>query len=469
MKKVIYIALALGSLTTVLDSCRDSALEPTLAQDKTLEGNVNTVSDLRNLLNGAYNRMSQYEYYGRNYIIYGEVRSDNAFSSAATNRFVQTAEMKLNNTDNDPTDTWMRLFSTLAPVNIVINANRSVVSGNAATINHYVGEAYAIRAMIHFDALKLYGQQDVTGQGGMNALGVPYVTTFGTVGIPSRESAQVVYNKIQADLDTALSLMSASLNNTSSHYMTTNAVKALKARVALHFKDYVVAAQYAKEVIDSGSYSVASSSAFASTFNTDSTNNQIFSIANSVNDNVGNNSLANIYQGSYGDVQFLKDLYDKYEATDVRKSLLTSSGTNRYRMSKYVDAAYVGSYDIPVIRYEEVVLIYAEARLLGYSDSTNALTYLNQIASNRGASSYTSATLDNILLERRKEFAGEGFRFYDLVRTGRNLPLVDDNLQTYGQGRNRDQPVPYGSYNLAFPIPLGELRANPNLRQNYNY
>jgi ragB/susD domain protein len=440
-----------------------------LAQDKTLEGNVNTVSDLRNLLNGAYNRMSQYEYYGRNYIIYGEVRSDNAFSSAATNRFVQTAEMKLNNTDNDPTDTWMRLFSTLAPVNIVINANRSAVSGNAATINHYVGEAYAIRAMIHFDALKLYGQQDVTGQGGMNALGVPYVTTFGTVGIPSRESAQVVYNKIQADLDTALSLMSASLNNTSSHYMTTNAVKALKARVALHFKDYVVAAQYAKEVIDSGSYSVASSSAFASTFNTDSTNNQIFSIANSVNDNIGNNSLANIYQGRYGDVQFLKDLYDKYEATDVRKSLLTSSGTNRYRMSKYVDAAYVGSYDIPVIRYEEVVLIYAEARLLGYSDSTNALTYLNQIASNRGASSYTSATLDNILLERRKEFAGEGFRFYDLVRTGRNLPLVDDNLQTYGQGRNRDQPVPYGSYNLAFPIPLGELRANPNMRQNYNY
>ena len=469
MKKVIYIALALGSLTTVLDSCRDSALEPTLAQDKTLEGNVNTVSDLRNLLNGAYNRMSQYEYYGRNYIIYGEVRSDNAFSSAATNRFVQTAEMKLNNTDNDPTDTWMRLFSTLAPVNIVINANRSAVSGNAATINHYVGEAYAIRAMIHFDALKLYGQQDVTGQGGMNALGVPYVTTFGTVGIPSRESVQVVYNKIQADLDTALSLMSASLNNTSSHYMTTNAVKALKARVALHFKDYVVAAQYAKEVIDSGSYSVASSSAFASTFNTDSTNNQIFSIANSVNDNVGNNSLANIYQGSYGDVQFLKDLYDKYEATDVRKSLLTSSGTNRYRMSKYVDAAYVGSYDIPVIRYEEVVLIYAEARLLGYSDSTNALTYLNQIASNRGASSYTSATLDNILLERRKEFAGEGFRFYDLVRTGRNLPLVDDNLQTYGQGQNKDQPVLYGSYNLAFPIPLGELRANPNLRQNYNY
>ena len=469
MKKVIYIALVLGSLATVLDSCRDSALEPTLAQDKTLEGNVNTVSDLRNLLNGAYNRMSQYEYYGRNYIIYGEVRSDNAFSSAATNRFVQTAEMKLNNTDNDPTDTWMRLFSTLAPVNIVINANRSAVSGDAATINHYVGEAYAIRAMIHFDALKLYGQQDVTGQGGMNALGVPYVTTFGTVGIPSRESAQVVYNKIQADLDTALSLMSASLNNTSSHYMTTNAVKALKARVALHFKDYVVAAQYAKEVIDSGSYSVASSSAFASTFNTDSTNNQIFSIANSVNDNIGNNSLANIYQGRYGDVQFLKDLYDKYEATDVRKSLLTSSGTNRYRMSKYVDAAYVGSYDIPVIRYEEVVLIYAEASLLGYSDSTNALAYLNQIASNRGASSYTSATLDNILLERRKEFAGEGFRFYDLVRTGRNLPLVDDNLQTYGQGQNKDQPVLYGSYNLAFPIPLGELRANPNMRQNYNY
>ena len=469
MKKIVYIALALGSLITVLDSCRDSALEPTLAQDKKLEGNVNTVSDLRNLLNGAYNRMSQYEYYGRNYIVYGDVRSDNAFSSAATNRFVQTSELKLNNTDNDPTETWMRLFNALAPANIVINANRSAISGDISKINHYIGEAYAIRAMIHFDALKLYGQQDVTGQGGMNALGVPYVTTFGTAENPSRESAQVVYNRIQADLDTALSLMSTSLDDTSSHYMTTNAVKALKARVALHFKDYVVADQYAREVINSGNYRVATSFEFASTFNTDSTNNQIFSIANSINDNIGNNSLANIYQGSYGDVQFLKDLYDQYESTDVRKSLLTSSGTNRYRMSKYVDATYTGSYDIPVIRYEEVVLIYAESRLLGYGDSTTALTYLNQIASNRGATTYTSATLDNILLERRKEFAGEGFRFYDLVRTGRNLPLVDDNLQTYGQGGHRNQPVPYGSYKLAFPIPLGELRANPNMRQNYNY
>lgn len=469
MKKIVYIALALGSLITVLDSCRDSALEPTLAQDKKLEGNVNTVSDLRNLLNGAYNRMSQYEYYGRNYIVYGDVRSDNAFSSAATNRFVQTSEMKLNNTDNDPTETWMRLFNALAPANIVINANRSAISGDTSKINHYIGEAYAIRAMIHFDALKLYGQQDVTGQGGMNALGVPYVTTFGTAENPSRESAQVVYNRIQADLDTALSLMSTSLDDTSSHYMTTNAVKALKARVALHFKDYVVADQYAREVINSGNYRVATSFEFASTFNTDSTNNQIFSIANSVNDNIGNNSLANIYQGSYGDVEFLKDLYDQYESTDVRKSLLTSSGTNRYRMSKYVDATYTGSYDIPVIRYEEVVLIYAESRLLGYGDSTTALTYLNQIASNRGATTYTSATLDNILLERRKEFAGEGFRFYDLVRTERNLPLVDGNLQTYGQGGHRNQPVPYGSYKLAFPIPLGELRANPNMRQNYNY
>ena len=134
MKKIVYIALALGSLTTVLDSCRDSALEPTLAQDKKLEGNVNTVSDLRNLLNGAYNRMSQYEYYGRNYIVYGDVRSDNAFSSAATNRFVQTSELKLNNTDNDPTETWMRLFNALAPANIVINANRSAISGDQRLI-----------------------------------------------------------------------------------------------------------------------------------------------------------------------------------------------------------------------------------------------------------------------------------------------------------------------------------------------
>ena len=58
---------------------------------------------------------------------------------------------------------------------------------------------------------------------------------------------------------------------------------------------------------------------FAKTFTTDNTKNQIFSIANNDSDNTGNNSLGNIYFGTYGDVVMLNDLYSKYETGDVRK------------------------------------------------------------------------------------------------------------------------------------------------------
>ena len=60
-------------------------------------------------------------------------------------------------------------------------------------------------------------------------------------------------------------------------------------------------------------------------------------------------------------------------------------------------------------------LIYAEAMLWG-GDAATALTYLNNIPAIRGlgAGHYTAATLDNILLERQKEFYFEGLRYDDL-------------------------------------------------------
>ena len=108
-----------------------------------------------------------------------------------------------------------------------------------------------------------------------------------------------------------------------------------------------------------------------------------------------------------------------------------------------------------------MVLTYAEA-LFRLGDTANALAQLNLIPAKRGAAAYTSATLENILLERRKEFAGEGFRFYDIARNKQDMPLVDDALQTYGT-------VTYGSYKYSFPIPDDEMGANGNMKQNQGY
>lgn len=108
------------------------------------------------------------------------------------------------------------------------------------------------------------------------------------------------------------------------------------------------------------------------------------------------------------------------------------------------------------------MLTYAEA-LARTGDSNNALVYINEIAKNRGVSVYTSLKVEDILKERRKELAFEGFRFDDLVRTGRGIPFVDKLRQGFKES------IKPGDYRLAFPIPNIELATNPNMKQNKGY
>lgn len=456
MKKVIYTLFSIALLAT---GCTD--LDPTLEQDKILGESINSVEDVRSVLNSAYNRMSSRDYYGRDVIIFGEVRSDNAYSDANSNRFVTVAKMDMNRTDAYASDTWTQINKTIVSTNVVINADRAKITGDVTTLNHYLGEAYAIRALAHFDLLKLYGQQYQESDR-TKALGVPYTKVFGKAIYPARETVQRTYELIMEDLNAAISNLSASKDDASAHYITTFAAYALKARIALFFEDWATARDAAKYVIDhKGSrLDIAAPDDFAKTFTTDNTKNQIFSIANNDSDNTGVNSLGNIYFGSYGDVVMLNDLYSKYETGDVRRALFSEVKAGKtYRMRKQTDI--IGAQDIPIIRYEEVVLTYAEA-LFRLGDTANALAQLNLIPAKRRATAYTSATLENILLERRKEFAGEGFRFYDIARNKQDMPLVDDALQTYGT-------VTYGSYKYSFPIPDAEMGANGNMVQNKGY
>ena len=141
MKKVIYTLFSTALLAT---SCAD--LDPTLEQDKELGGSINSVEDVRSVLNSAYNHMSSREYYGRDVIIFGEVRSDNAYSDANSNRFVTVAKMAMTKTENDPSTAWKRINQTIVSTNVVINADRAKITGDVTTLNHNLVEAYAILA-----------------------------------------------------------------------------------------------------------------------------------------------------------------------------------------------------------------------------------------------------------------------------------------------------------------------------------
>jgi len=475
--KNIYKYLLIFASSALIVSCGESDLEPTLALDKDLDSGITSDADLGFVLNSAYDRMSVTGYYGRNSIIMGDVRTDNAYSNMNSGRFADS-DMDYSSNGAGP---WSSIYRVIAITNIVINADASALTGDPAKIAHIQGQAHALRALAHFDLLQDYGQHFITGQGGADALGVPYVKTYKDPAYlePARATVASNIGDIAADLTTGISLMSDSYN-TSTSYMTKAGAYAVLARAALYAGSvdpslYATADSAAKWVIANSGATPVGASGFVSSYVTDNASNSIFELAFSGTDSRGINGIAYILRGtSYGDVRILTgdganpDLLDIYDTDDVRGGSDMIGTAQGYPTMLGKFPTMNGEDNVTIFRIEEMHLIAAETSLRA-GNAADALTYLNNIPAIRGlgAGYYASATMDNILLERRKEFAFEGLRFYDLSRMGMDMPLIDSFKQL-----NDDltgTPPTYGSYRYAYPIALAERNANPNMVQNYGY
>ncbi len=462
MKKIVYTLITISLLAGIISSCSKESLDPTLAQAKAVEGSINSVEDVKGLLYGAYNRITTTSYLGRDYIIWGEVRSDNCFSNGNSGRFVSAARMDWQDTFGG---CWAQCYTVIASANIIIALDPAEIEGDAALLTHYQGQAYALRAMVHFDLLRYYGQMH---NGDAADLGVPYITVYkGEDYAPARNTITEVKSLIEGDIATAISMMNTAQDDNSKELFTHWGAQALKSRVAIYFGDWATAITASTAVINSGNYSIIPAADYANSFLNDAAANSIFELAYSSVDNNNINGLQYMYRGtSYGDCEGLQDLYDAFDVGDVRAAGDMIGPDPDVPTRLYINIGKYPSYDysdnIPLFRYEEVILNYAEA-LFRTADNTGALTQLNLITAARGAVAHTGTVdEDMILLERRREFCFEGFRFHDLARTGRDIPFVDAVKQTH-------LGPAYGSYNFAFPIPLSEMDANANMVQNRGY
>src|SRR5690606_30194330 len=238
--------------------------------------------------------------------------------------------------------------------------------------------------------------------------------------------------------------------------------KAFESRMAIWFERWEDARDAAKIVIDANAYGIIDQASFVSSFASDNPSNSIFELAFDDTDNEGINGLEYIYRGSsYGDISVAPTVFNTlYSEEDVRADILGTEavGTNtRLRnLGKYPER----SSNVVLIRYEEVVLNYAEA-LFELGDP-EALTWLNLIPENRNAAPYSEVTKENILEERRKEFLFEGHYYWDLQRMGYDILEIDTE-------QNINAPVPYGDHRRIHPIPNVELDANSNMVQNPGY
>lgn len=154
------------------------------------------------------------------------------------------------------------------------------------------------------------------------------------------------------------------------------------------------------------------------------------------------------------------------KASDLNSSLGTTMGLRKYFYPPHVQpyyylAPYVDPNNWRLMRYADVLLMFAEARYRATGDANDAeaLAALNQVRSRAGLPAIAELSKTAIIHERDIEFAAEHIRYWDLVRWYQSGWLTLTEIQLY-------KPY-FQEKNVCLPIPLGEINKMKGvLKQN---
>jgi hypothetical protein len=459
----------LALMALALGSCKKSFLDLRPYTSVSSDVAITNESDMQAALNGAYGNMNSPNLYGRSTPLFGDLVSDNVYiSTINSNRYLDFFQINYTVTDANGQGIWQSAYSTILRANNVINSS---LQGNE-NVDQLRGEALAIRSLMYFELVKFFAKPYTVDP---NSLGVPLILAYDPTLKPQRNTVQEVYAQIEKDLTDAANLMT---QDKSSGFFTKWAAKALLARMYQFKGEWDKALTTAEDVINNSGYSLLQLNDVLSFWqnNTDRSDKLevLFEVVFDATNNIGNSSLPYFYdQNGYGDALASESLYNLYSNTDVRKDLFIVGspvrGADAKVVNKFPNTGAADKDEMKVIRMSEIYFIAAEAAYHN-NDETTALTYLNDVATERdpgfaGYSSSGQALLDDILLERRKELAFEGHRYWDLARN--NLAVARIDLATNYPG-NVPLVLETSNFRRILPIPQGELDANPNIREQQN-
>ena len=444
--------LVLGVFALLLVGC-DSFLSVDPQQSIDENQALSTPQNVRAALTGAYDDLSDVDLYGGQYMMSpdlladnGDVQWDGTFADPAeiinkqifpNNGFVEAQ--------------WTDAYQTINTANNVLSAlNQFSDSQERARIK---GEALFIRGALHFELVRLFSKPWNAGDPSSN-LGVPLILepTRSITGEDNvtRDNVQAVYDQVISDLTTARDSLPAA----NGVFADTYAASAFLSRVYLMQGEYEAAAQAANRVIQSGEYSLAPT--FAEAFN-NSENIPEYIFAIEVTPQDGGSDLNLFYasevDGGRGDINILQQHLDRYAAGDARGDFFyEDSGTGDTRTQKWQDDEADGA-NIPVVRHAEMFLTRAEANLrAGTTIGEDPVDDVNRIRTRADLDSVSTVTVDDVLRQRRLEFAFEGNLLHDLKRTGRSIGSI-----------------PFDANRLVYPIPQREIDSNPEIQQNPGY
>ena len=433
--------------STMMVSC-DSWLE-VKPYDKISEGELQKSEEgYQKMLNGIYIDLNSDALYGQSLSVEMIEVMGGAYAIGTDNRvwgnykdlsnYQYGTEYWRNRLDQ----TWNKAYALILNCNKIlenIDQNQDLFTGG----NYYAvkGEALALRAMLHFDMLRLFGPVYAKDS---DKKAIPYYNKQTNSPEPIL-TAKEVAEKVVADLEEARillandpvktegTLMSGSQDGTSNFMryralrLNYYAVEALLARVNLYMGNKTEAFKYATDVIktaDQGIFPfVDKSLVIGSPADPDRifSSEVLFALTNTSRSKIhknfydpsrlpnyvfrmDDNLMSNIVYGGAATTGGYQDDY-RYRANWI------ATGSNRY-FYKYSDMVANGSIQntmIPMIRLGEMFLIAAESQ----SDNlANGVQYVNALRRNRGVANLQTLTSDLLKYEYIRELYGEGQLFY---------------------------------------------------------
>lgn len=489
MKKIaLYKFIALIAITLSMAACEKEYLDTAPTDQVDAGAAFLTTTNAWAALNGIHRAMyvrynSQGEYGQPAVMINTDMLGEDLVMTAVGNGWYNNTYKWIDHRNENSGLTrfiYEFYYRLIGNANLII-ANIDNADGPQEDRNAIKGQALAYRGWAHFNLVQFYGKRYQAGTTNSQP-GVPLMLTPTTEG-QARATVEEVYAQVNKDLDDAMALLTE--NRPAKSHFNINVVQGIKARVALTQQNWTVAAQMAENARKG--YTLMSNADYLSGFNDVKNAEWIWGLDHIDDQTTFFASFHAYISANFNSTNIRtnpkainKLIYDQMSETDVRRAcwlpaptagnVITPPGgvLKPYMTQKFLASSSSNSVgDVPLMRAAEMYLIEAEAKARG-GDETGAKQALFELMSNRDPNYTLSANagqalIDEIMLHRRLELWGEGFRFLDLKRL--NLPL-DRNGANHTAALTLTFDVPVGDIQWEFLLPRRELDSNSQAVQN---
>ena len=481
MKRIYLIAAAILFFTS---RCNDEFLVRAPQNQITTESFWKTDQDAILAVNSIYDALQTDMGYRLGGLMFGDIAGDD-MTCFDTGWFVTHDNFTVNASDPQITRAWRAWWAGVARANAVLD-KVPAIDMDETLKERLLNEARFLRAVSYFNIVTIWGDAPLMTHEMDNA----------EIFTVTRQPQAELWAQIEQDFLDAEALPVAQPGEEGR--ATRGAAKAFLSRVYLYQGKFQQAAAKAKEVIDMNVYALHDE--YIKNFKTAFENGieSVFEVqfvagtggwgnneGNWVPSYSGPTGSSYVPSGAWGIVVPEAASKNIYETGDKRRAVNLFEAGSMYddvpydpkwsqtgiSLAKYIvgdppvstEGMVDAERNMPIIRYAEVLLIYAEA-LNETGQTAAAEPYLNKVRKRAGLGELSGLTQETfrsaIMQERRVEFFGEGQRFFDLRRWGKVKEYVHDiaGKVNYAEPKN-----------LYFPIPQSERDLNPGLQQNTGY